>query len=147
MRLIVSILLLLTITGCSGRNTVRRLQETKWGNSAHPCSEVYATFDKGVIASHANGQTLPFFEIVRITPSWWSPNDVAVRVKPPAKIERTLPSRMQTQMHDFYERGFELNLHLDEKRMWIKSISVGGEQKPVRGDMTMFNMFDCEHLT
>ena len=47
----------------------------------------------------------------------------------------------------FYERGFELNLHLDDKRMWIKSVTVAGKRKPVKGDMAMFNMFDCDRLT
>jgi hypothetical protein len=135
----------LTLASCSGSNTVRHLEEAKWGNSAQPCSENYATFSGKLIAVHPNGQTLPMFKIVDVNSSWSSPDEVAVRIEPSAEMYSSLRERSRDQQaRDFYGRGFELNLRLDDKRMWITSVTVAGEKKPVKGELTMFNMFDCE---
>src|SRR5690242_12894787 len=82
MRRIATFGLVLVLAACSGRNTVRHLQEARWGNSAQPCSENYMTFGGDVIAAHPDGQTLPMFTIRKIKQSWWSPNELSVRIEP-----------------------------------------------------------------
>lgn len=138
------LLLFLALAACSGGKTVQHLEGVKWGNSAQPCSVNYATFNGGFIAVHPFGQTLLMYKIVKITPSWSSPDEVAVRIEPSAEMEKTLPDAERAQVINFYEQGFELNLRVKEKRVQIASVTVAGDKRPVKGAFTMFNMFDCD---
>ena len=132
--------LALLCASCSG-GIVDRLEHTKWGNAAQPCSVNYATFDGGLIAFHPYGGTLPAWKINSIDAGWFS-SRVDVRVE----LVGSVVKEIERQGHHVPANA-ELTLHLriEGDQMRIDATTFEGVTKRVRpkSTLTMFNGFAC----
>lgn len=132
--------LYLLCASCSG-GTVDRLEGTKWGNAAQPCSVNYATFDGGQIAAHPHGGVLPMWKINSIEAHWFS-SKVDVRVEPVEDVVKEV-ERRGYHLPDHAE--LTLHLRIEGDQMRIDAASFQGATKRVRpkSSLTMFNGFAC----
>ena|SRR5690242_16059376 len=130
----------LLCTSCS-KDTVERLEHTRWGNSAQSCSENYVTFDGGQIVAHPWGGVLPMWKINGIDDHWFS-STVDVRIEPVEYVVKAI-ERAGHHMPDDPEITLHLTIEGDQLR--INSASHAGVTKelPPRSPLTMFNGFAC----